>query len=104
MISWPGRSSRAAFTSATILRIASPPLPRSTGMQPSLRAYQPTIGAQRSSFFMMNFGRGTTETIRMMSKKLWCLAAITTSSLGISPRISDLSPTRVAADALTQRV
>jgi len=102
MMSWPGRAV-PALTSATIFWIAWPRLPLSTGTQPILRAYQPTIGAQSSSFFMMNLGRGTTEQIRMMSKKLWCLAAISTSSTGTVPRISDRRPTSAAADRRTQR-
>ncbi len=67
-MSCPG-SAAPAFTSATIFFIASLRLPRFTGMQPIFFAYQPTIGAHRSSCFMMNFGRGITETIMMMSKK-----------------------------------
>ena len=58
MISWPGNS-LPAITSAFILAIAAPRLPRLTGIQPMRRAYWPKKGVHISSRFMMNLPRGT---------------------------------------------
>ncbi len=49
-------------------------------------------GAQRSSFFMMNFARGSASKMIRMSRNDWCLAATSTSPFGTRPRTSTRSP------------
>ena len=91
-MSWPG-SERPASTSAIMRRMASARRPRSTGTQPIRSAYHPRIGMRLSSDFITNLGRGTSETIMMMSRNDWCLAAISTSPVGTGPRTSVSIPT-----------
>ncbi len=102
MMSWPGSCVPRA-TPAIIWRIAAARRPRATGTQPMRSAYQPRIGAQTSSRFMMNFGRGTALMMIRMSRKDWCLAAISTSSCGGVPRTSLRMPTIQRAVHSTQR-
>ena len=49
-------------------------------------------GAHLSSFFMMNFARGSASKMIRMSRNDWCLAATSTSPVGTSPAHLDPEP------------